>query len=576
MARKITVDFELKYKEASKNLDEFQKEYSKLEAENKKLNSGLNETSNLADKATGGLISKFKGVTGTLKGVTGGFKTLRGAIISTGIGALVIAVTSLIAAFKSSEEGQNKLNKIMTIFGSIVGNLTDKVSDLGEFIIGIFENPKQAFEDFKKLVLDNLTNRFNGLLELIPNLGKAITQLFKGNFKEAGTIAANAVAKVTLGVDDIVGKTKEAIEATKEFIKEIEQEAKVASNIADMRAKADKQERELLVERAKANRDIAELREKAADKENVSVKERIEALKEAGRIEEEITNKEIENARLRFEAKAQENALSKSTKEDLDEEARLKAALLELETARLTKQKALTAELTTATREANAELKEMRDAQAAYEDEQRKKQAEQDAKDLKDKEDRAKKEIELEKQKRDAKFQTLNNAIFIAGQESKVGKALFLAKQALLLQEIISEAQKTITFSSLAAARSSAAVAEGTAQTAKIGFPQNIPMLIGYAAQAVGIIGAIKSATGQANSIAGRFGRSSSTPTITEPLGQSSTPPDFNIVGGSAANQLAEVVGGGLSRPVKAYVVSKDVSTAQEMDRNVVDGASLG
>ena len=53
-------------------------------------------------------------------------------------------------------------------------------------------------------------------------------------------------------------------------------------------------------------------------------------------------------------------------------------------------------------------------------------------------------------------------------------------------------------------------------------------------------------------------------------------PPDFNIVGQSASNQLASAVQGQFSQPVKAYVVSKDVSTAQEMDRNIVSAASLG
>ena len=53
-------------------------------------------------------------------------------------------------------------------------------------------------------------------------------------------------------------------------------------------------------------------------------------------------------------------------------------------------------------------------------------------------------------------------------------------------------------------------------------------------------------------------------------------PPDFNIVGQSASNQLAAAVQGQFNQPVKAYVVSKDVSTAQEMDRNIVSTASLG
>ena len=94
------------------------------------------------------------------------------------------------------------------------------------------------------------------------------------------------------------------------------------------------------------------------------------------------------------------------------------------------------------------------------------------------------------------------------GAETKAGKAALIAKQILAAQEMIQEARKTITFSSLVAARSSAAVAEGTAQTAKIGFPQNIPMLIAYALQAVGIISAISSAVGKSKSVAGSIGAS--------------------------------------------------------------------
>ena len=52
--------------------------------------------------------------------------------------------------------------------------------------------------------------------------------------------------------------------------------------------------------------------------------------------------------------------------------------------------------------------------------------------------------------------------------------------------------------------------------------------------------------------------------------------PDFNIVGASPSNQLAAAVQGQFQQPVKAYVVAKDVSTAQELDRNAVSSASLG
>jgi hypothetical protein len=55
-----------------------------------------------------------------------------------------------------------------------------------------------------------------------------------------------------------------------------------------------------------------------------------------------------------------------------------------------------------------------------------------------------------------------------------------------------------------------------------------------------------------------------------------SVPPAFNIVGASGTNQLAEAIGGQAQQPVKAFVVSNDVTTAQELDRNIVKGASLG
>ena len=51
--------------------------------------------------------------------------------------------------------------------------------------------------------------------------------------------------------------------------------------------------------------------------------------------------------------------------------------------------------------------------------------------------------------------------------------------------------------------------------------------------------------------------------------------PDFNIVGQSSTNQLAEAIGSQTQQPVKAYVVSNDVSTAQELDRNIIESASI-
>ena len=52
--------------------------------------------------------------------------------------------------------------------------------------------------------------------------------------------------------------------------------------------------------------------------------------------------------------------------------------------------------------------------------------------------------------------------------------------------------------------------------------------------------------------------------------------PAFNIVGGNGGtNQLADTIAEQTNKPSRSYVVASDVSTAQEMDRNTIEGASL-
>jgi hypothetical protein len=53
------------------------------------------------------------------------------------------------------------------------------------------------------------------------------------------------------------------------------------------------------------------------------------------------------------------------------------------------------------------------------------------------------------------------------------------------------------------------------------------------------------------------------------------TAPDFNTVGSSGINQLAETIQGQLQRPVKTYVVAGEVSTAQALERNIIREAGI-
>ena len=52
--------------------------------------------------------------------------------------------------------------------------------------------------------------------------------------------------------------------------------------------------------------------------------------------------------------------------------------------------------------------------------------------------------------------------------------------------------------------------------------------------------------------------------------------PSFNVVGPSGANQIAESIGARESQPLKAFVVGGDVTTQQQLNRGIVQNATLG
>jgi len=639
MAQEVILNVRANTKEAEASLKGVNSEIKNTQQVSGELTGSLNAM-------TGGAITKFNAFKGTLKGVTGGFKSLRVAIISTGIGALIVAVGSLTAAFTSSEEGQNKFQKILGVIGSITGNLVDLLADLGENIINVFENPKQAIEDFKNLIVENITNRFEGMLQLIPQLGKAIKLLFSGEFTEAGKVAANAYAKVVLGVEDFTDKVASATESIKGFAKEIEDDANAAAKIADQRAAIDKRSRQLLVDRAQAERDIAALREKAADKENFTAAERIKFLEEAGQISEDLANKEIAIAKLRFEAKQVENSLSKSTKEDLDEQAQLEADVIAKQTARLRLQKALTAELTTARREDAAEADRLAKEEQAKLDEAAKAQKDKD-----DAIDKIREEYRLKRQEKEAQTNLQKAEL---EEQRKLAELEALGAELAQQQEVRDyyagiklEAEKTDAAASkaieekaladkIAIIQAEQSAREANLQTIANGLNglQQVFAAFGKESKALAIasiivdqvsaISRIVSSTGIANaqalaispltfgqpwvtintisaaaSIAGSI--ASAGKSIAALKGNKKTPltgsvpspsaggggggggitaaaqaPQFNVIGGGAQNQLAGLLADQTQKPVKAYVVSNEVSTAQSLDRNIVESATLG
>ena len=174
----------------------------------------------------------------------------------------------------------------------------------------------------------------------------------------------------------------------------------------------------------------------------------------------------------------------------------------------------------------------------------------------------------------------LDAIVSAAGQESAIGKAVFIAKQAMLVKEQIADARATLSKITLRASAAGVDVASGAAKSASaLPFPANIPLIIGFAVQAAGIFSSIKSAVNAAKGSASKMGASGGGSSVSSPrisASAASLPPAFNVVGASETNQLAQSIGQDEKQPIKAFVVSNDVSDAQSLDRNIIESASIG
>ena len=197
-------------------------------------------------------------------------------------------------------------------------------------------------------------------------------------------------------------------------------------------------------------------------------------------------------------------------------------------------------------------------------------------------------EIALEEKKTAARQKALDDLISIGGAETKFGKAMLIAKQLLLAKELIMKIKGTILAakqaaidSQIKAAGAGVDVSSGAAKAASaLPFPANIPLIIGYAAQAFGIISSIKSAMSAQKSATSKVGVSTPTPNIPSPSSSGGStpaiPPAFNVVGANQTNQLADAIGGQSQQPIQAFVVANDVTTAQSLERSIVNGATIG
>jgi chemotaxis protein histidine kinase CheA len=222
--------------------------------------------------------------------------SLKGAIVSTGIGALVIAVVSLIQYFTKTERGAEQLKVVMAALGQVLAIVTDTFIKIGETLFKIGQ--------------------------IIVNVVKG-TKTFKEGWSDAKDVVTDAI-------DDV----KDSYDGMNESIQKSMDLAKRENELRRAR-------RENLVEEAKLSVELSQIREQIENKD-IAAEERLKLLNEGQRIQNELSDEQVRIAREAYEIKKEQNALSESTAEDLDEEAQLLANLILIEKDRADKQKEFT------------------------------------------------------------------------------------------------------------------------------------------------------------------------------------------------------------------------------------------
>ena len=546
---------------------------SKAQANSSKIVRGL-------DKFTGGYATKLKKVfLGTKEAAKGiklfvsGLSGLKKALLATGVGALVIALGVVVAYWDdikaliggASVELQKQEGKIRSqiLEQETQIDLLKQQVKLEELKTG--ESELLTKEYRKQLVIQNEQN-----IALLENLQTQL-ELEESKKKEVGFLD-----KIKLSLGNIAGGSASFLAAQKvneksygkqsELIKKINEAKKKGLGIEIAIAGIDAEERK---KKKKAADEKTKADKKKADEELKAEKEKADAIE---RIRKGLIDTEDER-------RAEE---LRKIKSDYDEQIKLAEKYYGEES-----QKVL----------------DLREAQKTALDEQQLRFDEQDKKKAEEKSQIAAEKLVLDKENELLSFEEQRQVIdereklLIADETINEEDRTKLNKQFSKAREIIVDKEneaKLISLNGYASALSgiSSVIGQETAAGKSIAVASSLintyaaiagqlsafkeVPVPGYAiAQAVatGVVGfanvkkIISTKVPKSSGGGGSVGSPPSAPV--------STPPAFNVVGASDTNQLADAIGSQSQEPTRAYVVSNDVTTAQSMDRNIVDGASI-
>jgi hypothetical protein len=573
MAEKVEFELVAKTSDAVasvKKVDEAVKKTSKTTKKASKELSGMQQVGNAAvgqlDKMTGGLASKFVAV-GKAAKLSG--KAMKTALISSGIGLVVVALALIVEYW----------DEISSLVDGVSGEQAKQLQATQDTlaaqqqqleITGSMENSlklqgktEKEIRDIKKQQTDEIIASTELLLEQQKQTKKSQIEAAERNQKIAAgiiaflsmpvTILLGAIDALTYGlaklgiIDEATSLVEDAAMATASFLFDPEQVEKDGDETVKATEDA--------LRKLKNTRDGYALQDKA-DKEKAKEKttEKVEVDPEVAakaKALEEIAKLEDAYFQSQLDAKIAEENLAREKYFALIEEAKKygqdTAVLIEAQEAELA-----------------AIKKKYDDAAKVIKDEK-------DAQDIKDDEDERKRKFDQLAEIADMVMQSLD---IIAGmqkarhaRENQEGAQDEASKEKRARRQF--KEQKKMNLA-MAVVNASQAIISSLAQA---------PVAVGGAPNPIGIASlALASASGAASiaAIARTTFDSGVGSSGSASMGGGSQAPAFNVVGASGETQLADAIGSQTQRPARAYVVSNDVTTAQEMDRNIIEGASIG
>jgi hypothetical protein len=502
---------------------------------------------------------------------------VKGALISTGLGAFVVVLGSLFAYFTQTSRGADKLAEVMGGLGAAVKVVIDRFVTLGESVVKFFSG------DFKGAV-EGVSNAFKGLGDEIARETKAGAALAKQldniEDRERDLIKMRAAANVQLTEARLIADDQ---------TKSIEEREKAVRRVNDLETKVAK------AEQANAQAYVNYLKEKkrlgeTTDADLLALAE-AEAKVDEMRSESLRRQKKLQNElkSLASERKQQEADALSNIKKLTEEEQKLADARKQwaTEDAAATAKKAETDKVLRGQNIAayNDMLAQMRGSSGTAE-QQELAAAEQQYLALTNLAIKAGKstvettQVYEEKKKQIKKKYAAEER---ANELANAAASVQLAGQAFGALAQLSEAlgkdnEKNAekTFKITKALRIGEAIAS-TAAAIMMQFAVPQDALTGANFVKAGIVAATGAA--QIATIAsakfqpsgGGGGNKPSSPSIPT-AGASAQPMTPNISFNNTENQLAGMLG----RPMRAYVINQDITNANQLERRIRSSATIG